>query len=276
MDISPQAKEKLLSAFHHLRDLVAWEHDCGSHDCTIDTPMCEVRQAEAARRDIMAVLDPPMDTLQPERLVSLPERIFVEEWRRENTRHNGPLSGGRTLEHILSHEKTHHPLAGPQPKLDYVTLRDAQVATSVIQWLGTNCGQSFLWVVNQRINKEREENREVPGGSIHRSDVIIKERDIFTVLEDRLLADILPTPYNAEKFRMGKDLAVHLRREIKYALGVAMTLFAVETGYASMSEGAKTIYMNEEKFKKFHDKARKAIKKRVANMREATLKTKGE
>ena len=64
------------------------------------------------------------------------EQAFSDGWKKEMTRKPGINHGRSILECILN-----------QP----VSLRDRYVAASVIQWLGTNCGFSFLHTVLNKI-----------------------------------------------------------------------------------------------------------------------------
>lgn len=57
------------------------------------------------------------------------EKIFHDEWQRCNDQY-------RTLDYLLADE-TNNPRGE-------VTKRDVVVAATVIQWLGSPCGQSFL------------------------------------------------------------------------------------------------------------------------------------
>lgn len=74
------------------------------------------------------------------------EKIFADEWRELNSgngRGHGPLA------YMLA-EDCNNPR-------NEVTERDAMVAATVIQWLGSNVGQSFL---NNVMSKHQEENHE--------------------------------------------------------------------------------------------------------------------
>lgn len=265
--IDQEQKKRLIEALHHLECISNDEDHCDDRECTIDTPKCEIMSAQAAVREINFVLDPPMESLHPERLTCPRERIFVEEWIRENTRGEGMANNNRLLEHILSTKKRRG-LGGPEPVLDYVTQREAHVATSVIQWLGTNCGQSFLHEVRRKIDQVHQEDRDVQT-MYHRSDYEI--RDLFKVLEDRLLDNIIPMPYQAERFTMGKDLAVYLRNEISNVLRVVMSLFALETGKASLEEAANSAGYHPKQFAKVHAKAKQAVDRRVRALRARNL-----
>lgn len=84
-------------------------------------------------------------SLQPNRLKKYghvnPERIYAAEWIALNKR---SLSTGMTyLEAILT--------ADNRPTSRVVTQRDAAVAASVIQWLGTNCGMAFVQACERKI-----------------------------------------------------------------------------------------------------------------------------
>lgn len=74
------------------------------------------------------------------------ERLFADEWRELNTGHgrgHGPLA------YMLAEDRNH-------PRGE-VTERDAMVAATVIQWLGSNVGQCFLREV---MSKHQGENHE--------------------------------------------------------------------------------------------------------------------
>lgn len=73
------------------------------------------------------------------------ERVFLRHWREENKRKPG-LNGGNGLLELLLSEV---PNSGGVD----ICQRDATVAATVIQWLGTNCGQGFL----HGVRKEYEE-----------------------------------------------------------------------------------------------------------------------
>jgi len=117
-------------------------HYCEEKDCTVESPKCPERHAQAALKALSDVLEPPHEGLHPGRLVSDPERIYAERWKKENERHAWLNSGYTLVEHLLCPEGQRHP--------DRVTFRDAQVAAAVIQWLGTACGRSLYFNVRTR------------------------------------------------------------------------------------------------------------------------------
>lgn len=136
---------KFEQAFDQLFELAEWEcygdaelgqeHRCSCGPCV----------ARRARTKIEEAIDPPHVSLQENRLTSPPERVFLEKWRKENVRQRGLNSGFTLLEWILC------PAAEKRPAS--VSQRDAQVAASVVQWMGTNCGLSFLWECDTRIKE---------------------------------------------------------------------------------------------------------------------------
>lgn len=86
-----------------------------------------------------------------------PERIYAAHWKRKNRREAGVNGGAALIEWILCPSEQQY----PSP----VSRRDAAVAASVIQWLGTNCGLGFIWEVERKIDKARRteaEKRERP------------------------------------------------------------------------------------------------------------------
>ena len=136
------------------------DHYCEEDGCTIDTPKCRDRHLHRAARDLAGILEPPHTGFHPKRLQhNDAERIYVEEWQRENTRHYAVNGGYTLIEHSLHPEaemekqRAVFGLGGPQPAR--VTFRDAAVAASVIQWLGTNCGWCFLDRCEQLVKKAK-------------------------------------------------------------------------------------------------------------------------
>jgi hypothetical protein len=79
-----------------------------------------------------------------------PERIFLKNWRKENKREPCLNHGRGVLEIILSEDNDH--------AID-LTQRDATVAATVIQWLGTNCGRCFIEECEREIKTSVERER---------------------------------------------------------------------------------------------------------------------
>lgn len=106
-----------------------------SDDC------CDSCRAREALRQLDQVLEPRPRSLHPERLTNPTERVYYEHWLKTNERLN---HGATTLEWILS-------TAPNRPGRP--TQRDWDVATAVIQWLGTNCGNGFVRECEAKIQR---------------------------------------------------------------------------------------------------------------------------
>ena len=67
------------------------------------------------------------------------EKDFAEAWEELNSARPGQINGRGTLDHLLTET--------PNEADGVVTERDREVAATVIQWLGSPVGQSFLMQV---------------------------------------------------------------------------------------------------------------------------------
>lgn len=100
------------------------------------------------KKEITVQPNPPHNSLQMPRLNRMPERIYAEVWKERNKRVPGVNSGFTYLEWILCPSGMQH----PPP----VSEKDAEVAASIIQWLGTNCGYHFMLRCEDKIKKENK------------------------------------------------------------------------------------------------------------------------
>lgn len=139
----------LVDAFDTLQASADREDGCCDDDCTIERPCCDGMRAKRARLEIDRLLTPKPESLHPERLTNPAERVFFEKWQRENERSHGLNGNMTTLEWVMCPSSQKHP--------DPVSERDMQVATAVVQWLGTACGLGFLSECESEIRKERAE-----------------------------------------------------------------------------------------------------------------------
>lgn len=64
------------------------------------------------------------------------EKVFAEAWERENTAKGGAMEGRGYLDYLLAEDCN-------QPRGE-VTDRDREVAATVVQWLGSPVGQTFI------------------------------------------------------------------------------------------------------------------------------------
>lgn len=81
------------------------------------------------------------------------EAVFRDHWRKENDRQPGLNSGFGTLELLLNPEINEGFGSG---RVSPITQRDCTVAATLVQWLGTNCGQAFICEVETEIKRRRE------------------------------------------------------------------------------------------------------------------------
>lgn len=64
------------------------------------------------------------------------EKIFAELWEKENLSIYGKSNGSGILDYLLANN--------PNRPDGEVAERDREVAATVIQWLGSPCGQGFI------------------------------------------------------------------------------------------------------------------------------------
>lgn len=126
-----------------IRTLSSGYDHCGDRECTM--------RARAAIKALEKVIDPVPATLHPARLTNPAERIYFERFAKQCKREPWLNSGYGLLEWILCPQGQDHPTERP-------TQRDAEVAGSVIQWLGTSCGHGFVEECERQIREERAEH----------------------------------------------------------------------------------------------------------------------
>jgi hypothetical protein len=201
-------EEEIFSRLQEAEDMLAYATDCDHYcedpKCTPETPQCRDRHAEAALREIRRLLDPPHVSLQPKRLSNDAERIYAERWQTENERRPAINSGFTLIEWILCPQGERQPTR--------VTQRDAVVAASVIQWLGTSYGHCFVLEAEKRVEEARV--RHSKWKSIeHRRDYP-EVKDEHTEEAEQLVGKLWTVlPAEAEKLRaqMAKLIAAALQ-----------------------------------------------------------------
>lgn len=134
-----------------------------SSDCydngTGDKCYCATCEARRAVSLIESVLEPEHTSLQRSRLTNPAEMIYHEEWIKAQEKHPGLNSGFGTLEWVLCPEGQEFPGRPSQ--------RDATVAASIIQWLGTNCGRGFVDKCEKRIAAENAKRSDFERGKLN-------------------------------------------------------------------------------------------------------------
>lgn len=148
-DSELQTLEQIEGLLHYP---ASFDHDCGDDQCTLENPSCGEMHVRAALEQLRAFLEPAHDSLHHGRQVNQPERLFIQHWQTLNRRDPAVNNGYTALELIL------HPEGQAMPARR-VSQRDAEVAASVIQWLGTSCGKAFLSTVERDIDRQHAESR---------------------------------------------------------------------------------------------------------------------
>ncbi|MCK5021138.1 MAG: hypothetical protein KAS32_29275 [Candidatus Peribacteraceae bacterium] len=119
------------------------------------------------------VIKPEDISIRPDRLDMMTELVYLEEWLKLNNPDRAVNYGIPTLNFILTPVSKqamtmfHEPTVTPSK-------RDMEVAAAVIQWLGTNCGMSFIQSAERRIEEERQKENDVEE-LIHKLENINKE-----------------------------------------------------------------------------------------------------
>lgn len=85
------------------------------------------------------------------------EKAFYLEWLKENKPAQGINFGQGILQDLFIEQSTDFPLT--RKYVEIITNRDRYIAATVIQWLGTNCGMSFLSEALKRFGARIEEVR---------------------------------------------------------------------------------------------------------------------
>lgn len=135
------------NALHILWELAG--RDCFCEDYPESSSKCETCIARDAMAEVRKIAYPVIRSLHEGRL-SYAEGVFFEKWVDENTKKRGLNGGNGVLELILSDNANDH--------VARVSQRDMDVATTVVQWFGTNCGRGFLDECEREI-KRRDAQR---------------------------------------------------------------------------------------------------------------------
>jgi hypothetical protein len=209
--IRPELDRQLKAVIHELGDIA--DRDCyGSHREDTEPCDCERCSAYRAIEILNRIRLPVVRSLRPDRLCYA-EKVFFDAWVKQNTRMGGINGGYGTLELILVPKDDARPA--------YVSQRDMDVATTVVQWMGTNCGQSFLntcdreWK-NRRV--EREDFEHVTHVAEHWTEY--RNKSLFVRIADSIV-EKLPA--------LNEDAKKHLSCEIRKAMLYAQKKAEVES-----------------------------------------------
>jgi len=92
---------------------------------------------------------------------NIAEEVFASEWEKANKRSPGLNGGFGTLELLLNDSRwAERPFFTENiRRWRSISKRDAIVAATVIQWLGTNCGCAFVGECERQIERLRKEKQ---------------------------------------------------------------------------------------------------------------------
>lgn len=189
-DIEPDAITRLQEARRRMSELAHRSCDCDWNDeaSQRDHP-CDSCTAQRAIDEIDKVLMPPLEGLHPNRMKNYPEWIYVERFRKECERVGHVNGGFGLLELLLQPEGA----SGVPP----VSRRDAAVATTIIQWLGTNCGRCFVEAAERKIKNANAERRSfLLDGLTYDPDIVAEEETEL----GRVASGIARTYISADKY----------------------------------------------------------------------------
>ncbi len=79
------------------------------------------------------------------------EQAFADEWTKENREEGWTAEGVGFLQLMVNQGHRHRASPGDR----FLTTRERRLCASVIQWLGTNCGRSFIDQVFLRVGAKR-------------------------------------------------------------------------------------------------------------------------
>lgn len=135
---------------------------CDDTQCSDEAPSCVSRKAGKAYKALVKLLLPEHRSLNPDRLGHPPEAIYLRLWQEEQERVGGINGGFGLLELLLaptrmSDAAPRRCIGDPPLLVPPVSQRDAEVAATVVQWLGTSCGQGFMFKAEREIEQARVE-----------------------------------------------------------------------------------------------------------------------
>lgn len=143
------------------------ENDWGCTDdlCTAENPLCDHMNLVVAKNRLLKILTPIHRSVNPDRLGNPAEDIYLRRWQKEQERHSPVNHGFGLLELLLTPTRVRVPsflgMSAPPYYVPPVSQRDAEVAASVIQWLGTTCGRGFIEAAEREIKTAKAERRDV-------------------------------------------------------------------------------------------------------------------
>lgn len=212
--LRPELNQQLEEALSHLRPLAS--QDCYGDNETepCNCPVCEVRKAMAA---VEQVRQPVIRSLRPQRL-NYAELVYFEAWVAINKQ---CTSRTGLLETLMRQIGTTSAVA------EYVSQRDMDVASTVVQWLGTNCGRAFVEQCEREWAARREERQDFEhvvhqakswtdyrNKSAHQkiADAIVERQSVSREAKEALKRDILKAMLYAQAKAAVADLEAQFEK----------------------------------------------------------------
>jgi hypothetical protein len=196
----------------------SYDHDCGDDECDIDRPSCGDMHSRRALMLISNLIEPSHESLHTARQMhGDAEKVFAEQWKKQNERHSCVNGGSTAIENILNPDLSKRP-----PR---VTQHDATIAATVIQWLGTSCGRCFMFEC-ERITKERGIVRRGIDDEAH--DIAWNRQSIDPAL-------IAPASIVADRYMpAGTDRHKALARDVAGAISYALKVVELKAAAAAV------------------------------------------
>jgi hypothetical protein len=213
--IQPDLNDRLVEAINEIADIA--NQDCYGSGPVKEPCDCETCAAKRAIAVLNRVRLPVVRSLRPDRL-NYCERVFFDAWVKQNTRMGGINGGYGTLELILRPNRVNDESVNYLQSPAFVSQRDMDVATTVVQWLGTNCGQSFIWQCEQEWKARRAERSEFESVThVAKSWSEYREKPTY-----KRIADSIAEKY-AKDDRLRESLSVEICKAMLYAKAKAET-----------------------------------------------------
>src|SRR6185437_2360866 len=130
-------------------------------ECDPEDPRCHRCEMVFAQRELRKILTPIHRSLNPDREGNAAEEIYLRRWQQEQDKGPHVNYGYGLLEQLLTptriRERRFFSFPGEPYFVPPISQRDAEVAATVVQWLGTNCGRCFIESAEKEIAECRAE-----------------------------------------------------------------------------------------------------------------------
>lgn len=159
-----------MALLEEVASVMADELDVYECRCEPKTPESLASKCHACRNQdlidrLRRLFEPVHRTINPDRLGSVSEAIYFRRWVKQQESQPGVNGGRGTLENVLSPTRVDRDDAWSKLHLGPVytppiSQRDAEVAATLMQWLGTACGRGFVWECEREIAQATGERQQ--------------------------------------------------------------------------------------------------------------------